>query len=204
MPISRIHELTREGVDLFEMRIDLMEMPLETTVEFLEKVHAARIPSIGTLRETETNRQKRLDICREILPFVDALDVELGSPLAEKIHAMTQGKIIIVSEHDFEKTPDIPALKDMVDRSIRQGAHIVKIAAMANDRSDITRLLRFTEDTDVPMVSISMGPLGTISRVLAPLFGSLYSYAFVHGSVAPGQLPVKDLAAYFKQLYPEI
>ena len=81
----------------------------------------------------------------------------------------------------------------MVDRALLQGADIIKIAVMARSTADVTRLLRFTEDCKVPLVTIAMGPLGSVSRVIAPLFGSLFTYGFIHRPVAPGQLSVEKL-----------
>jgi 3-dehydroquinate dehydratase-1 len=82
------------------------------------------------------------------------------------------------------------------------GASLVKIAAMPHSADDVMRMLRFCNDTPHPMVAITMGELGTLSRVFAPLFGSLFSYAFLGDSVAPGQLSVDKLAEEFRLFYP--
>jgi 3-dehydroquinate dehydratase type I len=74
---------------------------------------------------------------------------------------------------------------------------------MARGRDDVTRVLRFWVESSIPTVAIAMGPLGTISRVIAPLFGSLFTYAFVgEREVAPGQLPLDELSSMIARLYP--
>ncbi|MFP4015307.1 MAG: type I 3-dehydroquinate dehydratase [Chitinispirillaceae bacterium] len=195
VPVNDLRELKKKGVDLFEVRLDRYNIDLNKTLEYLESINAVvPAPLIGTVRETELNKQSRVDIFRAMVPFVDCVDIELGTPVWKKMLDAASGKTIMVSEHDFEKMPDRAGLEDLVKRALDQGAHIVKIAAMARTSSDVTRLLRFTEDTDVPVVAIAMGEVGRISRVMAPLFGSLFTYGYIGESVAPGQLSALKLA----------
>lgn len=200
--MEEISALKVKGIDLIELRVDCFAAPLEETVSYVKEIRSAvDIPSIGTVRETDFNRGNRLDYFKGISPYVDCVDIELGTPLSNEIIACCKGKTILVSEHDFEKTPTDEVLQDMVERAIKQGADIVKIAVMARNRSDVTRLLRFTEDCKIPVVTIAMGPLGTVSRVISPLFGSLFTYGFMHRPVAPGQLSaeklVEEISLYF-------
>lgn len=192
--VEEITALKGKGIDLIELRIDCFDAPLEETVSYVKKIRSSiDIPSIGTVRETDFNKNNRLEFFQAIAPFVDCVDIELGTPISKEILACSKGKTILVSEHDFEKTPSIDALQSMVDRALLQGADIIKIAVMARSIADVTRLLRFTEDCKVPLVTIAMGPLGSVSRVIAPLFGSLFTYGFIHRPVAPGQLSVEKL-----------
>ena len=192
--VEEITALKGKGIDLIELRIDCFDAPLEETVSYVKKIRSSiDIPSIGTVRETDFNKNNRLEFFQAIAPFVDCVDIELGTPISKEILACSKGKTILVSEHDFEKTPSFDALQSMVDRALLQGADIIKIAVMARSTADVTRLLRFTEDCKVPLVTIAMGPLGSVSRVIAPLFGSLFTYGFIHRPVAPGQLSVEKL-----------
>lgn len=191
------------GIDLIEFRIDCFDTPIEETVSYVKEVRSSvDIPSIGTIRETDFNRNSRLQFFQAVVPFVDCVDIELGTPISEEILACSKGKTILVSEHDFEKTPSDDVLHSMVDKAMLQGADIVKIAVMARSTADVTRLLRFTEDCKVPLVTIAMGPLGRVSRVIAPLFGSLFTYGFIHRPVAPGQLSVEKLAEEISLYFP--
>ena len=180
--------------DLLEMRIDCFSQPIDKVIEYTRFIKEAfNLPMIGTVRETDANRNNRVDIFGKIMPFVDAIDLELGTPINNEVLSIAEGKTVIISEHDFKRTPSIDELSSIVERSLNQGAHIVKIAAMANCREDVTRLLRFTEDCNVPLVTISMGETGAVSRVIAPLFGSLYTYGYLTRPVAPGQFSVRTL-----------
>jgi 3-dehydroquinate dehydratase-1 len=93
-------------------------------------------------------------------------------------------------------------LNDIVKRSIDQGAEIVKIATMARDIGDVTRLLRFTEDCKTPLVTMAMGDIGRISRVAAPLFGSLFTYGYLRKPVVPGQVSAVSLVNALNQYFP--
>lgn len=195
VPVNDLRELKAKGIDLFEVRLDRYDLDLNKVLQYLESINAVvPAPLIGTVRETEHNRQNRTEIFSAMVPFVDCVDIELGTPEWKTMADAAKEKTIMVSEHDFEKMPDRAGLEDLVKRALDQGAHIVKIAAMARTSSDVTRLLRFTEDTDVPIVAIAMGEVGKISRVMAPLFGSLFTYGYIGESVAPGQLSALKLA----------
>lgn len=189
--------------DILEMRIDCFRQPIERVTAYLQAVRTkVALPMIGTVRENDYTRENRSAIFTAILPFVDCIDVELGTPISDEVLSHAAGKTIIVSEHDFNGTPDTKTLRSMVDRAIVQGAEIVKIATMANSREDVVRLLEFTHTCEEPMVSIVMGPLGTVSRVVAPLFGSLLSYGYLTKPVAPGQLSAQKLAEEFRKYLP--
>lgn len=196
--------LLLDGVaDILEMRVDCYRQPIERVVAYLKEVRTrVALPMIGTVRENDYTRAHRPAMFRAILPFVDCIDMELGASISDEVLSRAAGKTIIVSEHDYNTTPDTGTLRGMVDRAAAQGAEIVKIATMATCREDVVRMLEFTRSCEVPIVTMVMGPLGTISRVVAPLFGSLLSYGYLTKPVAPGQLSVQKLAEEMKRYFP--
>lgn len=186
------------------MRIDCYAEPLNRIVDYLAEVRSTvNLPIIGTVRENAQTAGKRIDIFNAILPHVDAIDIELGTDISARVRSLAQGKTIIVSEHDFEKTPDTAGLETIVVQSRREGADIIKIATMAHSRSDVVRLMEFTRACKEPVVTIAMGAVGSVSRVIAPLFGSLFTYGYLEKAVAPGQLPVDVLARDIERYFPE-
>jgi len=192
--IEKVLDIKKSGVDMLEMRIDCYSQPLDTIVKYLETIHTEiGLPMIGTVRENEWTSKDRVAIFKAILPFVDSVDLELGTSISDEVRELAKGKTIIISEHDYQKTPSSDILHDMVKRAVDQGADIVKIAVMANSQEDVRRLFSFTLECKVPVVTISMGPYGTVSRVIAPLFGSLFTYGYIENPVAPGQLSAKKL-----------
>lgn len=202
--IDKLSELKNNGADLFEMRIDCYEPNLDAIMNFLSSVrNTIKLPMIGTVRENTWTSKDRVAIFRQIMPYVDCIDLELGTPISSQVQEFSSDKVIIVSEHDFAKTPDTNELNNMVSRALEQGADIIKIATMAHSRDDVQRLLWFTQKCDKPIVSIAMGKFGTVSRVFAPLFGSLFTYGYVTKPVAPGQLPVNKLIDEIRLYFPD-
>jgi len=198
---KRLKALQDKGVDLFEIRVDLLNKPIDKVINYINEISS---PLIGTIRETESNRNNRVELFKAIAPFVDCVDIELGTPKWREMvdAAKAGGSTIMISEHDFHKTPNINGLNDIVKRSLDQGAQIVKIAVMAKNTADVTRLLRFTEDSEVPLVTVAMGDIGMVSRVIAPLFGSLFTYGYLGKPVAPGQLSALQLVSQLKFYFP--
>ena len=193
----------KSRVDLLEMRIDCYQQPIDRVVAYLDEVRTkTAFPMIGTVRENDYTKADRPTIFKAIMPFVDGIDIELGTPINDEVIAHAAGKTVIVSEHDFEATPNEAGLGSMVERALKQGAHIVKIATMANSRDDVVRLLQFIHSRQEPMVAIAMGTLGALSRVIAPLFGSLYTYGYLTKPVAPGQLSVAELVEETRKYFP--
>lgn len=135
--------------------------------------------------------------------YVDLIDVEitLGDNLVrEKIDNIHHEEVLVVgSNHDFEKTP---SKEDIISRLIfmqDMGADILKIAVMPHSSQDVLTLLEATNEmntkhADRPIVTMSMGPLGVISRVSGHLFGSSMTFGALGQISAPGQLPVDALS----------
>lgn len=132
----------------------------------------------------------------------DALDVELfmdGKVTKALIGAAhRQGLTVIASNHDFIKTPE---KDEMIRRLIlmdEMGADILKIAVMPKAKTDVLELLAATEEmgrlyTEKPVVTMSMGPLGLISRLAGETFGSAITFGAGEKASAPGQLPAGQL-----------
>lgn len=202
MPVAELLSV-KNFADILEMRVDCYNDSTEAVTRYLDSVRTGvGLPMIGTVRENEITKHKRVELFESIMPYVDAIDVELGTPISADVIACVNRQLVIVSEHDFERMPDAAGLQSMVDRSVKQGAHIVKIAAMAHNREEVVRMLEFTRTCKVPLVTIAMGDHGSVSRVIAPLFGSLFSYGFITNPVAPGQLSTVKLFEAFREYYP--
>lgn len=205
MPVDTVIGLKEMGADLLEIRLDRFSGEFDLILDYVEKLkNKAVLPIIGTIRETEKNRGKRLVMFERITPFVDAIDIEVDADINRAVISRAAGKTIIVSEHDFEKTPGNEELSRIVDTAKDLGADIVKIAVMANCKEDVTRLLNFTEARVENLVTIALGEIGKLSRITAPLFGSLFTYAFFNDKVAPGQLSLEEMVEEMKKYYPDI
>jgi 3-dehydroquinate dehydratase-1 len=204
MPAACLQKFADRGVDIFELRADLFGKPVDKVIEYVDTVkESISSPLIGTVRETDRNRASRVDWLVSLAKRVDIIDIELGMARWRGVVDGISGlsTIIMVSEHDFNGTPDLTGLKNIVRKSIKQGAQIVKIAVTAKRASDVTRLMRFAEDCETPIVVMAMGGFGKISRIVAPLFGSLFVYGYLRKPVVSGQLPALAIADAMRAYY---
>jgi len=136
--------------------------------------------------------------------LVDLVDVELsnGRPFLEPIikTAHDHGAAIILSFHDFETTPSNEMLLGTISAMIDQSADIAKIACMPREPGDVLRLLQVTLAArrifpSVPLCTMSMGSLGSLSRVAGFLYGSDMAFAVGQEVSAPGQIPLSEARA---------
>jgi 3-dehydroquinate dehydratase/shikimate dehydrogenase len=100
---------------------------------------------------------------------------------------------ILLSFHDFERTPSLPR---RLVQARRGEADAVKIAARARTISDSLRLLRLAHASS-ELVTVPMGEIGLPARLLALREGSALAYAPIATTTAPGQVGLHE----FKRLY---
>ena len=86
----------------------------------------------------------------------------------------------------------------LLEQMERGGADLVKLAVMPREASDVLELLRATSDfyeeyEETPVISMSMGHLGLVSRAVGEIFGSCVTFAAMEGASAPGQPVAEDL-----------
>jgi 3-dehydroquinate dehydratase I len=138
--------------------------------------------------------------------LVDFLDFEMGND-GDQVRrvrdgARTHGTRVILSYHNFESTPGIDFLVQRFVEAEELGADVAKVAVMPRDRDDVLALLAATSRAEakahIPLISMSMGPLGAVTRMIGGVFGSSLSFAVGAGSSAPGQLPIADLTAVYE------
>ncbi|MCR5082044.1 MAG: type I 3-dehydroquinate dehydratase [Parasporobacterium sp.] len=116
--------------------------------------------------------------------------------LIKKIKA--DGLHVIVSNHNFMKTPSQVEIVARYLGMQKLGADIVKMAVMPATKYDVITMLSATEEmvenyANVPVISIVMGKEGIVSRISGEFLGSAISFAALKKSSAPGQMNVNEL-----------
>jgi 3-dehydroquinate dehydratase-1 len=137
--------------------------------------------------------------------LVDFLDFEMsndaGHVRSVRESARAHGTRVIFSYHNFGYTPGLDFLVQRFLEAERLGADVAKVAVMPRDRADVLTLLAATAQAEakarIPLISMSMGPLGAVTRMIGGVFGSSLSFAVGEGSSAPGQMPIADLKAVY-------
>ncbi len=140
--------------------------------------------------------------------LVDFLDFEMGNDPAHvqcvRDDARKHGTRVILSYHNFGYTPGRDFLVQRFLEAERLGGDVAKVAVMPRDRMDVLALLAATAEADakakIPLISMSMGPLGALTRMVGGAFGSSLSFAVGEAASAPGQIPIADLVAVYEVL----
>ncbi len=195
-------QLIKLGVGLLEIRVDLFPDPsLESAVAQFKERRQCRIPLLLTVRNDKKEGAKRTMsdakkwiLLQTLLPLCDWVDIELSSPLCARVVMLAKRlkKKVVISVHDFKRTPR--NFEELNLKAKSAGADAVKFAFFASDESDLLRLIDFTHaHRRDNLVTMCVGPLGPLSRLVLPLFGSRWVYTFLKNSTAPGQLDIKNL-----------
>ena len=127
----------------------------------------------------------------------DLLDIEFFTAgadlplLVEQAH--TAGVPVVCSSHDFHKTPPRAELVHRMVAMQQAGADLPKLAVMPQSRTDVLELLAATAEMadlhpETPVITMSMGALGAVSRLAGEAFGSAMTFANPGQASAPGQV----------------
>lgn len=199
----------RDGADLLELRIDCFKKQDVAVVQKIVKhIQVKKLPMLATIRskaeggKSGISEKERLRLFQAVIPFVDAVDIELSSKkiLRDVIkEARRFKKKVIVSYHNFKDTPEQKKLEAIIKNGKKAGGDIVKIAAFAKNKKDIIQLASLTASHN-DIITIAMGRLGIVSRLFFPMLGSLLTYCSVTKSSAPGQIPLKTTANLLKEI----
>lgn len=167
-------------------------------------------PLLCTFRSAKEGGQRELacdyyvDLLCRIIDTGDAdlVDVELfsGSEAVEQVvtTARQKGVAVIGSSHDFSQTPPEEEIISRLEQMAVLGCDIAKIAVMPQTPRDVLTLLSATErmrakHPEVPIITMSMGQLGLVSRLCGEVFGSSLTFGAAGQASAPGQAPVEEL-----------
>ena len=200
-------------VDILELRVDSFR---RLDPDYVKNVIALRRkigpPLILTVRSKEEGGQKnisdalKLRIFKDSISLVDVVDIELKSPILSEVRkiARKNKKLIIISWHNFRSTPSDKVLENILSRAKRSGADLVKVAVKANKMGDVYRLMKFTvKNRSKNLITISLGSIGSISRLTFPAIGSLVTYAYIDKPSGPGQISLGKLLKLLRSYYPK-
>ena len=132
----------------------------------------------------------------------DIIDIEQSRGAALVIRlvnlAREYGIKTIVSKHLAKRTPAEADIINTLQDMQYAGADIVKFAVMPQTKADVMSLLNATyryssEPDSVPVITMSMGRLGVLSRISGSLTGSCLTFGTVGAASAPGQIDCEEL-----------
>lgn len=198
--------------DLIEWRIDFYEevaTPQKVAALSHQVKQAVQKPLLVTFRtkkeggELELPDDQYFAIYREVLTqgAADLLDLELFMPaeeVAATIELAHENDVkVVMCNHDFDATPSQEEIVRRLSLMEEKGADICKIAVMPQSNKDVLTLLAATAEmkdkATRPLITMSMGALGMVSRVSGEAFGSAATFGAAKQASAPGQVPVSVL-----------
>jgi 3-dehydroquinate dehydratase type I len=198
-----------QHADIIEVRLDA----LKNREKIIDIPSFSEIPLIATNKSiqqhgsfsgTEKERQKILvDAAKSGFTYVD---VDMGaSSKNELIRSLKDAGVkVIVSFHDFELTPSLVLLSNVLDEQLALGANVCKIITTARMVEDNLTTLNFVSDASkhTELVCFAMGDLGKPSRLLSPVFGAIFTFACLHDKrkTAKGQLTIQEMKFAYQTL----
>jgi 3-dehydroquinate dehydratase type I len=205
-------EAEKAGADLIELRLDY----LHETNKIEKIVESTSLPLIATNRQFKQGGHRLQNEKERVQSLLDAaelgfkyVDIELTTPNVKSITSRLKelGAVSVISFHDFERTPELIAMRNIVKSQIKTGGDICKLVTTATSMIDnISCLLLDLEMSETTgIVCFAMGKKGIVSRVLSPAFGANFTYASVDKGLetAPGQLSISELKRIYKSLVGE-
>jgi len=215
-------QIVATAPDLIEWRADfydavLSKKDIKDTLEKLRSI-LQNIPLIFTLRTSSEGGKIQIsdEEYSDLLKFVantgdaDIIDVELfrhEGEIAELVGAIhDRSGLVIISNHDFHATPRKAEIVSRLRKMQDVGGDLLKVAVMPQSADDVIVLMDATNEmvtnyAQRPLVTMSMGGLGAISRLAGEVFGSSMTFGSVGKKSAPGQIPVSELRLCLKTIH---
>lgn len=210
------------NADIAEFRIDLLDFASNNKAVITLGKQLNQIlkdkPLIATIRTANEGGQLKVSdaeyekIYTEYLkqPFMQLLDIEMfrEQNSVKKLTKLAHQKnvLVIMSNHDFDKTPTQQEIEQRLLKQDQLGADVLKIAVMPKSKHDVMTLMNATlnvsQYSQKPLLTMSMGRLGTISRIATANMGGSMSFGMIGEASAPGQIDVAQLKQLLKTVQP--
>ncbi len=198
--ISSLAEAIDSGAGLIELRLDLIRERPSNLFPLVPKT----LQTIVTCRPGVFSNSERLVLLKEGMKLgANYADIEIETKAEEmeelRKTASQAGTSLIVSYHNYIRTPDCEDMESLMIACYEKGGEIAKIATQVNGPEDVRNLLSLYNLPGKKVV-LGMGPMGRITRVMGSYLGAEFTFgSTVKGDeTAPGQLTVKQLNDIYK------
>jgi len=183
--------------DVLEVRLDKIGCNTVNWLEKCQQIEWQGIPVIVTIRSRDEggewggSESLRELMLKQAIDTISSVDIELNSKLCNSLcsYARNKCKMVIVSAHDFARTPSSRCLYLMMKHMLNYPNAIPKIACMIRNNNDIFRLLDLLSLNKArPKCILGMGEEGIKTRILFPALGASLTYGYIGSKCAPGQI----------------
>jgi 3-dehydroquinate dehydratase-1 len=186
--------------DVVEARLDLFPAPtLEPSADACRALESSGTPVLVTLRaarqggRSQAPDAERLANIRAALALASWVDIEDDASIVTEVAALAASRNgqLVVSHHDFERTPPLDELLRLADRCRPTPGAIAKIATAVRGDADREALFALLAKRPQHTCVIGMGAAPEL-RIELPARGSLLAYGYLDEATAPGQLSVAE------------
>ncbi|MFH1055118.1 MAG: type I 3-dehydroquinate dehydratase [Candidatus Altiarchaeota archaeon] len=198
--------------DIIEVRLDHLK-----DKSVLQRLKDIRKPLMVTCMPKweggayNLSEEKRIELLKSVLDYADYVTIELKTredlrqELIDEAHG--RGVKVIVSYHDFEKTPKVEDMLEILYQEADAGADIVKVAFKPKKYIDVLAVLeaQLLAELKIPIIALSMGELGRITRVVGPMLGGYLTFAAPSSKsrADAGQYSIYDMKEIRRLLWDE-
>jgi len=204
-----LEQARSDRADVVEIRLDVWgtffrEDMIEKMARFKDKIG---LPLLVSFRGGHPFPAWWQPVHWRALSHADMIDVEWNPkyPWRDIVKNVKKYNLaLMISHHDYKETPSEKTLAKIAKAAYGKKADVVKFATKIQKEDDIRTLLHLNEQFSPKrwMTVMGMGPMGTLSRLSAPLFKACLIYGFIGTPTASGQLPFRDLLERVRMLYP--
>ena len=197
--------------DWLELRVDNF---FPKTIALRKAAEKLKLPRIVTVRHaseggaaTGITAQDRRALYGEFLEVAGMVDIELRREKEMRgliREAREAGVKVILSHHDFQRTPSPERLRELSRKAREAGADVFKVATMTGGALDLAMLVEFLANEKAnekgAVAVMGMGAFGKVSRLVLAQAGSCLNYGYLGKPNASGQWPVELLKARIAEL----
>ena len=174
--------------DLIELRVDSLRKERVKVDRIERALRHRRRPVLLTLRTIQEGGNhpwkstERIKIFERLMPFVDAIDIELvNTRLLKNIldQALDQKCGLVISTHSIHRK----LTKRKIERLIKEFQHVpgdvYKIASYGRNLKDLAVLSKaMIHHSQLPLAIMAIGPMADVSRIILPVLGSKLVYGY--------------------------
>ena len=212
--------LKKQSADMIEWRIDwyrnsdssedVCDMVRQLSEILTDKILLCTFRSKAQGGEKEITREIYIELLQSIAKQkkTDMLDVEVCELEQPKVliqELQQMGTMVVASDHNFSETPSTEIMAEKLFYMKNLGADVAKLAVMPNNGYDVLNLLAATlrvkeSAPEYPVITMSMGETGMISRITGQSFGSCVTFAATGKTSAPGQMPLENVVMILNKI----
>jgi len=205
--LSLIRKANKKA-DLIELRLDYAKKLDEKDLQKL--ISSASKPVIATNRPKKEGgffsgkENERISILESAISIgVEYVDIEFSSgkkAISELIKKKGLTKLIL-SHHDFKKTPSFSELKKLLKKMASLKPDIVKIICFAKSEKDNETMVLLIEEAHkmkIDIIAFCMGEKGKYSRMHSCDYGACFTFASISNEkkTAEGQFTIEEMRSY--------